>query len=484
MRLYTIIIRPLILLPYLLLICNLNMYAQSSSNDRDCYSEALFSPGILNTIHIDLSDSTRQSMQRDAILKKDYKCSVTINGELYKNASIRTKGASSLNAVVQMGSDRFSFMITLNKYIKGQKYHGLSKISLNNNIWDATQMKDYVVYDMCRYIGLPAPLANYASIFLNGSYLGCYLLVEPVNKDFCKRNYPNEVSNIYKPHHNLSYIGVNTEDYAGIRDFAKVNGNDSSVLRVVEALRSVDMGLDIEKHIDIECLMKYLALQTIVVNFDGLTGKESHNYYLREANGIISLIPWDYNLAWGGYPDEEESETDFDVKKWLEWYDSLSQEQQDSIMAIERERNKTEITKIVNFPIDTPFSIELSKRTFFMDLLSIEQYKKRYYYYLTALAKNYILGGSLKNRISLINKEIDPIVSTEPNAFYTKEQFKKAVETFIIVLEKRAQSVLGQIDGRIPSTWEKQVSNPHTLIDCIDIDINDLGGVLLGRDIE
>ena len=128
MRQYTIIIHPLILLLFLLLICNLNMYAQSSSNDRDYYSEALFSPGILNTIQIGMSDSTRKSMHRDAIQKKDYNCSVIINGELYKNASIRTKGASSLNAVVQMGSDRFSFMITLNKYIKGQKYHGLSKI--------------------------------------------------------------------------------------------------------------------------------------------------------------------------------------------------------------------------------------------------------------------------------------------------------------------------------------------------------------------
>ena len=113
MRQYTIIIRPLILLPFLLLICNLNMYAQLCSNACDSYSEALFSPDILNTIQIDMSDSTRQLMLRDAVQKKDYRCSVTINGELYKNALIRTKGASSLNAVVQMGSDRFSFMITL-----------------------------------------------------------------------------------------------------------------------------------------------------------------------------------------------------------------------------------------------------------------------------------------------------------------------------------------------------------------------------------
>ena len=67
--------------------------------------------------------------------------------------------------------------------------------------------------------------------------------------------------------------------------------------RLVEALKSVDEGKDIEEHVDVESVMKYMALQTIVVNFDCMTGHNNQNYYLREADGKISLIPWDYNLA-------------------------------------------------------------------------------------------------------------------------------------------------------------------------------------------
>lgn len=74
--------------------------------------------------------------------------------ERFDSVAIRTKGASSLDDVTNMKSDRYSFTLKLNKYKKGQKYHGMSKLLLNNNIWDATQMKDAVVYDMCRYIGL------------------------------------------------------------------------------------------------------------------------------------------------------------------------------------------------------------------------------------------------------------------------------------------------------------------------------------------
>lgn len=54
-------------------------------------------------------------------------------------------------------------------------------IELNSNIMDATAMKDAVTYDMCRYIGLHAPLCNYAKVTFNGEYYGCYLAVEPVS---------------------------------------------------------------------------------------------------------------------------------------------------------------------------------------------------------------------------------------------------------------------------------------------------------------
>ena len=81
-------------------------------------------------------NSTKKASDKDY-----YECAVTINGERLDNVAIRTKGASSLDDVQLMKSDRYSFTLKLNKYEKGQDYHGLTKLLLNNNIWDATQMK-------------------------------------------------------------------------------------------------------------------------------------------------------------------------------------------------------------------------------------------------------------------------------------------------------------------------------------------------------
>lgn len=185
---------------------------KTSVEERE-YSETLFMLGEITMIELKMPEETWQKIIRKAADKKYYECDVTINGEHLEDVAIRTKGASSLDDVSLMKSNRYSFTLKLNKYIKRQNYYGLSKLLLNNNIWDATQMKDVIVYDMCRYIGLPAPLANYA----------------------------------------------------------KVKGGEASILRIIDALKSVKEGKDIDKHVDIESVMKYMALQTIVVNYDCMT---------------------------------------------------------------------------------------------------------------------------------------------------------------------------------------------------------------------
>lgn len=440
---------------------------QTPPREESDYSEALFALGELASVDIKMPADTWQKILSKASDKTYYKCSVTINGEQFDNVSIRTKGASSLDDVMLMKSDRYSFTLKLNKHEKGQTYHGLSKLLLNNNIWDATQMKDAIVYDMCRFIGLPAPLTNYARVTLNGKLFGYYLMVEPVDKNFCYRNWPDEVSNIYKPYHNLAYSGEDMKGYADIADFAKVKGGEASMQRVVAALKSVHEGKNLEKHIDLGSMVKYMALQTIVVNFDCMTGRNTQNYYLREADGKISLIPWDYNLAWGGYPEDEN----------MEGEDMLEGQGEPMLPENAGMRSKEEVSRVVNFPIDTPFSADLSERTFFMKLLANEQFKARYYHYLDTLCNQYILGGEFGKTLSLINEEIGQLAGTEANAFYNNDRFHKAQQTFRLMLERRAASVLGQIKGSIPSTWEGQKAQPQQLINSDDINLQDLGGI-------
>jgi len=137
--------------------------------------------------------------------------------------------------------------------------------------------------------------------------------------------------------------------------------------------------------------------------------------------------------------------------------------------------NEKEVSKYINFPIDTPFTGDLSERKFFMQLLENETYKKQYYSYLDLLARKYILGGTLISTMDQIMNEIRDINGTENNAFYSNDKFLKAKDCFKTLLEKKALSVIGQMKGVIPSTRDGQEKDSSNLIKGDGILLSDLG---------
>ena len=57
-----------------------------------------------------------------------------------------------------------------------------------------------------------------------------------------------------------------------------------------------------------------------------------------------------------------------------------------------------EIRQIINLPIDTPFICDLSEREFFMNIIDNDEYRNKYHEYLSLLAKQYVMEGSLRNQ--------------------------------------------------------------------------------------
>ena len=442
------------------------------------YEDALFEKGKLNDIQINM-DNWDAFVQKtfetviDGSVEQQLKekvydsCNVVINGEEMKNTGIRTKGSYSLSTAINAGSDRFSLVLKFNEFDK-QKYHGLRMIDLNSNIMDATSMKDAITYDMCRFIGLPAPLCNYAKITVNGEYYGCYLAVEPVGKDFCKRNFGEDYGSLYKPLHSLNYEGFWSKNYKYIKDTVKIERSPFS--NVKAALKSVHEKKDIENHVDVEAVLKYMAIQTMVVNIDSLTGDITHNFYLYESDGRISLIPWDYDLAFGGQMSYKEKmfkqrfqdidHGTFNKEEWLKEKEKAYHE---------------EIRQIINLPVDTPFLADLSEREFFMNLLDNEEYRNKYHEYLSVLAEQYVRGGELDKTISTYTAEIQDIVGTEENAHYKADDFVTALEQLKLFLQKKSESVIGQLNGSIPPDRKGQSDSPEKLIDTSDLDVRLMG---------
>lgn len=93
----------------------------------------------------------------------------------------------------------------------------------------------------------------------------------------------------------LIYTDDIYESYSNIFNNAKTDITDEDKDRLIESLKNINENTDIESSVDIDEVIRYFVVHNFVLNFDSYTGSMIHNYYLYEENGILSMIPWDYN---------------------------------------------------------------------------------------------------------------------------------------------------------------------------------------------
>ncbi len=71
--------------------------------------------------------------------------------------------------------------------------------------------------------------------------------------------------------------------------------------RLIEALQVLSTGEDLETAVNVDEVLRYFTVQVFVMNWDSYLGHTGHNYFLYEEDGVLSILPWDYNLAFGTY---------------------------------------------------------------------------------------------------------------------------------------------------------------------------------------
>ena len=128
-------------------------------------------------------------------------------------------------------------------------------------------------------------------------------------------------------------------------------------------------------------------------------------------------------------------------------------------------------TSVINDVIDTPFSIT----NFFDALLEDEEYLAKYHEYLNELVEKYVNGGEFQKTYERIRSQIDDLVSDDPTAFYSYEEYDAAAQMLLEVVSLRAESVSSTLGRPIPSTDDGRQEDSSSLIDGSDIDLSVMG---------
>lgn len=443
---------------------------ERADSAADTYAAHIFQEDTVNEINIEIDEVDWQDMLENPLEEEYHKANVTINGETIGNVAIRTKGNNSLTSVASSDSDRYSFKLDFDYYDNNGNYYGLKKLCLNNNYSDNSSMREYIAYQIMGEMGLDVPECAYSHITVNGEEWGLYLAVEPVDEVFLAEHFADATGDLYKPEGmggtgaDLVYNGDDISAYTGLN--LKTNEDTPDGKEIIALMKALEDGENLEEVLDVESALKYIAANVALANFDSYLGNTTHNYYLYEEDGYFTVIPWDMNLAFGGFGGGEVDIYE-PTKQGMGGFggEDKRKDKQDND-AVPNAAESTEAQADANNQPQPPDnadmqgmpSMDSGEKPLVITLLENETYRSMYEGYLKEIAEKYFTQEYMTELVTKIHDLIAPYVQNDPTAFCTYAEFEQACSTdptdqysLAYYAVNMAESIENQLNGGEPT---------------------------------
>ena len=507
--------------------------ADTAVSATETYAEKLFNGGVLD-IYITTEAEDWQYLMENAGSKPWITADITINGTTFEKVGIKTKGNTSLQQLVKEESTRYSLKVSFGKYEDGQTCYGLDKLALNNIYADSTYLKEYMSYDLLRYMNVPCSLCTFANITVNGEPYGLFLAVEDADDSYLDRLYGTDSTvKAYKPE------AMDMNDQQG-GDFPQMPDNmsrpempdgqnfpqmpdDMSRLEMPDGQNFPEMpdGQNFSQMPDDMSRPEMPDGQ----NFPQQPGNGKGFGMDGGRNGVDLTYSDDNADSYSNIFDNNINKVEDEDKQRL--IASLKQlnsgENIESVVNVDEVLRYTacnvflvnldsylssnchnyiltesngqlsilpwdynlsfgtyqmkQASEAVNYAIDTVFNdVSADERPLIGKLLENEAYREKYHEYLRQIAEQYIGSGTFEKTVEEVTSLIDSYVKNDTTSFDGYDAFVEGVSALKLFLSLRTESVLGQLYGRIPATQETQ-QNSDQLVDASALSLEALGGM-------
>ena len=208
----------------------------------------------------------------------------------------------------------------------------------------------------------------------------------------------------------LVYTDDDPDSYTNIFNNAKTDVTAADQARLIASLKALGEGDT--SVVDTDAVIRYMAVHNFLCNDDSYTGMMVHNYYLYEEDGVLSMIPWDYNLAYGGFSGGSNGTSTVN----------------------------TAISRLVSMGND-------SDRPMAGWITASEEYTAQYFAAYQEFMSSVFDNGWFAAEIDRVTAMITPYVQSDPTAFCTYEEFQTGAATLKSFCLLRAQSVNLQLNG-------------------------------------
>jgi spore coat protein H len=221
----------------------------------------LFSHGEVLRLELTIAPDDLARLRREP--RKDVPAQVRAGSSVFAQVAVHLKGsAGSFRGV----DDKPALTLDFTKLAPGQRFHGLSKLHLNNSVEDPSYFNELAGAALCAAAGIPSPRVTHALVGLNGRRLGLYVLKEGFAPEFLARHFKGDTGNLYDtgPGHDVDEVLQ--------RDQGEGADDRHDLLALAAATREPDLAkrwLALNRTLDVDRFVTFMAVEVIACHRDG-----------------------------------------------------------------------------------------------------------------------------------------------------------------------------------------------------------------------
>lgn len=329
-------------------------------------------------------------------------------GIQYDSVAVKYKGNSTFFVPNLFNNPKEPYNIDLNDYVSGQHIQGYKKLKLGNAWFDPTFSKEALASRIYKQY-LPSYETSLIRLEVNGNYIGVYVNQEDVGNQFLKKHFGENNGPFFKCEPmteeqaghpvawpNLAYLGPDTLDYYESYERKSPTGW-VEFLNMMDVLNN-DVS-NIEQVLNVDRVLWFLAVTSVLSNEDTYNGQFIHNYYMYQTpDGKFQILPWDLTesfcgILFGGTPASH-----------YEW-DPLS-----------------------------GLSPYLAEKPLVYQILGNDYYRKKYFAHIRTIIAEYYTASTLKSWILNLQDIIYDAVLTDPNRPHNMTKFVNNIDNPVTYL--------------------------------------------------
>jgi hypothetical protein len=280
----------------------------SPADVRTYGNEPLYDPMTLRTLFLEFEGADwEQELADFNNTDVEVPANLVVDGRTYKDVGVHFRGASSF----MMVSDGYKRSLNLSvDFVHGkQDLAGYRTLNLLNAATDPTFLRAVLYQEIARSY-LPVPRMNYVRVVINGESWGVYVNAQQFNKDFLRDWFGADGGVRWKvpgsPRGNggLEYLGESPAAYQQLyeiktKDNPKAWADLANLTRVLNQTAPDQLEAALQPILDIDGVLKFLALEVALVNTDGYWTRASDYSIYQDPKGKFHIIPHDMNEGLG-----------------------------------------------------------------------------------------------------------------------------------------------------------------------------------------